>query len=268
MDSSRFFWIAVLLSLAALFLIVTGGAVTSLHDQSGRAAFEQLHQAGAWATGIIGVIFLAWVAFSGKGRGVLIFAVITAVVGAAESYLGTAKVLGTSQAIATVHAWIAAMFFGAVGALVWFVSPAFARPSDFAKDYGWPSLRSLSMLSAILVAAQIEMGAAYRHNMLSVLPHLLGAPVVALIVLTAAAFALRQFPGHPTLRPLALGVLIITSVQVALGMTTLIFGLLQTAMTPAALAIRMAHVGTGSLTMAITLILAIEIRRKVLPKES
>src|SRR5207253_8520083 len=63
--------------------------------------------------------------------------------------------------------------------------------------YGWPSLRFLSSATAFLVAVQVGYGAGFRHSAVGVIPHLLGALVVALFIMIVGAFATNQFPKHP-----------------------------------------------------------------------
>ena len=44
--------------------------------------------------------------------------------------------------------------------------------------------------------------------------------IVLLLILIVAVFLVRQFPEHPTLRPAAIALGVITAIQVMLGFTT------------------------------------------------
>ena len=60
----------------------------------------------------------------------------------------------------------------------------------------------------------------YRYRALGVLWHILNAMIVLLLILVVAVFLVRQFPQHPTLRPAAVALAVITAIQVMLGFTT------------------------------------------------
>ncbi len=169
-------------------------------------------------------------------------------------------------AAGTLHAGLAALLFAAVAAIAQFTSPSWQRAPELAQDYGWPSLRTLSSAAAFLVAVQIGFGAGFRHSAVGVLPHLLGALIVALFVMVVGAFVTHQFGQHPVLRPLAVTFMVVTGVQAFLGMTAFLLRLMETAGTLLFLAISVAHVAAGSVTFALSVLLAIEVRRSVLPR--
>jgi heme A synthase len=99
------------------------------------------------------------------------------------------------------------------------------------------------------------------------MPHLLGALVVALLIMIVGAFAMNQFPKHPTLRPAAIALMVITGIQVFLGMAAFMFRMMNITATTTWLGISVAHVVTGSLTFAASVVFAVEIRRNVRPRE-
>ena len=242
-----------------LALIVTGALATSEHGQAPQAALVTVHRAVVWSVGLASALLLLVRVRRSAGW---VSAILIA--GVLEGWLGTSDVLAKSPIVAgTMHAWIAALIFAATAGLWW---SKLEIESEMGQDFGWPSLRSLSTMAVVFLILQVELGAAYRHNWMSVLPHLLFAAVAVLVVMVAGAFVAQQFPRHPTLRPIAVAVLIVTSVQVALGMTTFVMSIVQPAGGPLALAVRAAHVATGSLTLGSAVILAIEIRRRVRPK--
>jgi len=80
-------------------------------------------------------------------------------------------------------------------------------------------------------------------------------------------FATNQFPKHPTLRPIAILLMVITGIQVFLGMAAFFMRLMNVTATTTWLVISVAHVSTGSLTFAASAVFAIEIRRNVRPRE-
>jgi heme A synthase len=131
------------------------------------------------------------------------------------------------------------------------------------EDYGWPSLRFLAVLTPVLVLVQIGLGAGFRHRAFGLLPHVIGAMIVPLVILLVGAFALHQFPKHRALRPAAVGLLAITGVQIFLGIIAYV-ARLNAADYPLAMVLTtVAHVATGGLTLAASVVLAIQIRRNV-----
>ena len=65
-----------------------------------------------------------------------------------------------------------------------------------------------------------------------------------------AVFLVRQFPEHPTLRPAALTLAIITGIQVLLGFTTFMMLILFPETSLAVVITSVLHVTTGALTFA------------------
>ncbi len=95
------------------------------------------------------------------------------------------------------------------------------------------------------------------------MPHIIGAMIVPLAILLVGAFVLHQFPRHRALRPAAIALLIITGVQVFLGIAAY-FARLEAAEYPLFMVFTtVAHVATGGLTLASSVVLGIQIRRNV-----
>jgi heme A synthase len=87
--------------------------------------------------------------------------------------------------------------------------------------------------------------------------------VVTLAVLFTATFVMHQFPEHRSLAAAAKALLGVTFLQVMLGVAAY-YTRLQAAQQPLAMVLTtVAHVATGGLTMAASVILAIQILRNV-----
>jgi hypothetical protein len=245
---------AVFVAFCTLLLPMSGAAVTSSRDQPRQALFQNIHTAGA-AVEILLVIGLFVCLFRTRA-GWSILALVIA----------DAAVRSSGPVAGTLHAFLAAVLFAATAAISQFTSPSWEREPEFVQDYGWPSLRFLSGAAAFLVAVQVGFGAGFRHGAVGVLPHLLGALVVALFIMIVGAFVTHQFPQHASLRPIAVALMSITGIQVFLGMAAFLMRLMNMAGTMAFLGISVGHVATGSLTFAVCVMLAVEIRRSVLPR--
>lgn len=182
----------------------------------------------------------------------------------AQGLLGGATVLLLQPApISIAHACLAQLFFSVTVAIAIFTSRNWQQGPDHVEDYGWPSLRSLAVLTPVLVLLQIGLGAGFRHRAFGLLPHVIGAMIVPLVILLVGAFVLHQFPKHRALRPAAVGLLAITGVQIVLGIVAYV-ARMNAAEYPLTMVLTtVAHVATGGLTLAASVVLAIQIRRNV-----
>lgn len=252
MKRSRVHVYAVFVAFCTLLVIMTGAAATSWHDQPKGALFASVHLAAAAAGTLLVACLCIW------RRAWLTLGLLIADAG-----------LGKFQGPVggTLHGGLAALLFAAVAAICLFTSPSWQSDPELVQDYGWPSLKSLSGAAAFLVAVQVGFGAGFRHSAVGVMPHLLGALVVALFILIVGAFVTHQFPKHASLRPMAVAFMTITGIQVTLGMTAFLVRMMGRPGSLLFLAISVAHVATGSLTLAASVRLALEIRRCVRPRE-
>lgn len=298
MQRSRVHLYALLAAFCTLLLVATGAAVTSSRNQAkpsidSLTLFENLHSAVAVADTLLSLGLAIWLSLAEKRAWLIRLGWITFAACVIEGWLGwltrgphASSGLGigglwigglaagglvtggpATRGPATLHACLAALLFVAFASIALGTSRAWNRDPELVQDYGWPSLRSLSAAAAVLVAVQIGFGAAFRHNVVSVMPHLLGALVVALFVMIVGAFVTNQFPKHASLRPMAIALMVITGTQVFLGMAAFLMGMMETAASTAFLVIGVAHVSTGSLTFAASVMLAIEVRRNVRPRD-
>jgi heme A synthase len=138
------------------------------------------------------------------------------------------------------------------------------EPVEMLEDSGRPSLRTLALVAPHLTLLQVVLGAAFRHGLMGVLLHILNALIVAIVTLVVCMLVMRQFPSHPPLKQPALALAIVTGVQVMLGFATFTFLLIGSANGSGALLILSAgHVSTGAVTLAASVLLAIQVRRNL-----
>src|SRR5690349_7751060 len=111
-----------------------------------------------------------------------------------------------------------------------------------------------------VVLMQIVLGACYRHRIIGVLPHLMGA-VIALLLIPAVSVLVLQNPFGPrTLRAAAATALGVTLLQATLGTTTLVMELLNLSAVPVLTVSAAIHTVTAALTLAASAVLWLEIR--------
>jgi heme A synthase len=271
MERSRLHLYAILVASWTLLLIVTGAAVTSSPNQPRQLLFDNIHLAVALIEAVMTIGLVIWLVRTRQRAWLIRFAWVTLAAGIIEGAVADPRLLhalgSSSPAMGTLHACLAALLFTAFVVIALATSPAWQRDPEVVQDYGWPSLRSLSSAAAFLVAVQVGFGAAFRHNTVSVMPHLLGALLVALFIMIVGAFVTNQVPKHASLRPMAVRLMIVTSVQVVLGMAVFLLRRMGTPGNLVYLVISIAHVAAGNLTFASSTVLAIEIRRNVRPRK-
>jgi heme a synthase len=272
---------AIALAVCTLFLVVAGASVTSkqaglsvpdwplsygqvMPEMTGGVFFEHGHRMVATFVGLLTIGLAIWLARAEKRAWMRKLGWIALGAVILQGLLGGLTVLLLlPPAVSVSHACLAQLFFSATVAIAIFTSRSWQRGAEMVEDYGKPSLRSLAVVIPALVLAQIALGAAFRHGAMTVLPHILGAMVIASAILIVCAFVLHQFPEHRALRPTAITLMVVTLVQVMLGIGAY-YARLDASRNPVAMVIvTVAHVATGALTLASSVALAIQIRRNV-----
>ena len=252
---------AIFVAFCALLAIAAGAIVTSLERPIAvtpvpaaiNPAFQFWHHMGGGVAVVLVLVLavglrsqLGWMA---AGAGIV------------DGILGAKAITQAwPQLSGILHAVLAQVFFAAIVAIAVVTSESWKNGPEPIEDSWRPSMRSLAMAILAVVLLQITLGAAYRYRALGVLWHILNAMIVLLLILIVAVFLVRQFPEHPTLRPAALALAVITSIQVMLGFTTFMMLILFPETSLAVVITSVLHVVTGSLTFAATFALAIEIR--------
>ena len=252
---------AVFVALCALVAIAFGAIVTSLlrpiagpiAASPAAAPFETWHHmtGGITVVLMLGLAIglstrLGWIGF---GAGIL------------DGVLGARAITSAlPQLSGILHALLAQIFFGFIVAIAVMTSASWKRGPEPIEDTWRPSLRSLAIAVPVVVLLQTTLGASYRYHAIDVIWHILNAMIVLLLILIVAVFLIRQFPQHPTLRPAAVALAIITSIQVALGFTTLLMLILLPETSPGVVITSVLHVSTGALTFGASVALALQIR--------
>jgi heme a synthase len=253
--------LATLTCLCALVAIVLGAVVTSLERPiaatpvaqipASAVSFEFLHH----MVGGVAVVLMLVLAIALRSK----FGWIGLAAGILDGVLG---VKGPAFA-AIFHALLAQVFFGVIVAIAVMTSAAWKRGPALIDDTWRPSLRSLAIAVPLVILLQTTLGASYRYHAIGVIWHILNAMIVLLLNLIVAVFLIRQFPEHPTLKPAALTLAIITGIQVMLGFTTFMMLILFPETSLAVVITSVLHVTTGALTFAAGLVLSLLIRYNI-----
>lgn len=246
---------AILLAVFALIVITLGACLTSeIRTLPGAPApatvsmpsLEQAHRIAGYALAVLTLGLAIWSANL-----------------AGWTALAAVIVEGISGSMPVLHALVAPVFFSLLIALAVLTSRTWqAAPKPVESP--WGPLRPLGILVPILILLQIGIGAAFRHNAMNVLWHVLDALIVITVVLVAGVSVLRQYPEHPTLRPAALALVIIAGVQVLLGFSVYMVLLMSSENNIGLIVTGVIHVANGALTLAASVVLAMQIQRNLI----
>ena len=289
---------AVLLACCTFLLVVAGGLVTSTGSglavpdwplsfgqlfprMEGGVLYEHGHRLIATVVGLltIGLVILATRLEARRWVRRLAWAALGAVI--LQGALGGMTVLlRLPDAVSVAHAGLAQLFFALTAVIATVTSPAYASQSQMAEAVTVAEVAAstllLTLLSATAVYAQILLGAIVRHTgaglaipdyplsfgrlvpefgSVLVVWHFLhrwfALVPVALILWVAARIALRHERAY-LVRPAAL-LVAVTGWQVFLGALTI--------WTRRAVVPTTAHVATGALVFALSVLLAVRVHR-------
>lgn len=282
---------AVAVAGATFALIFAGGLVTSTGSglavpdwplsfgqvfprMEGGVLFEHGHRLVAATVGLLTVGLTIWLARREPRAWVrrLGFAALGVVL--LQGALGGLTVLlGLPDPVSVAHAGLAEMFFCLTATLALVTSGRWLDAPAPAPDFGSPSTRTLTLVAATAIYAQILLGAVVRHTGAGLavpdfplafgrlvppirsplvayqLAHRAGAFIVAALVVWTAWRVLRRHGGQPMLRRPALVLVAIAAWQIWLGALTI--------WTRRAVIPTTAHVAFGALLLVASLTLAL-----------
>ncbi len=252
--------LAIFVALFALVAIVLGAVVTSLERPIAANAAVSINPTfDFWhhMTGGVVVVLMLGLAIGLRNQ----LGWIGLAAGILDGILGARAITNAlPQLSGILHALLAQVFFGCIVAIAVVTSAGWNRGPEPIEDTWRPSLRSLAVAVPAIILLQTTLGASYRYRALGVIWHILDAMIVLLLILCVAIFLIRQFPQHPTLRPAAITLAVITAVQVMLGFTTFMMLILFPETSLAVVITSVLHVTTGALTFGAGLALAFLIR--------
>lgn len=275
---------AVVLAICTLLLVIAGASVTSkqaglsvpdwplsygqvMPEMKDGVFYEHGHRMIASFVGFLTIIMAVWVWrvdhrkwMKGLGLAALGLVILQGVLG------GMTVMFLLPPQVSIAHACLAQIFFSVTIALALFTSPAWLERAETLEDSGFPPLRTLAVIMPVLVLLQVGLGAGYRHRVMGIMPHILGAIVIGTLLLIFAVFVLAQFPTHRGLRRSGWTLGSITFVQMLLGLVAYLarVSTIGAAKPPAMTVIlTVAHVAGGALTVAATVALSLHLLRYV-----
>ena len=275
---------SVIVAVCTLFLVVAGGLVTSndaglsvpdwplsygklMPKMEGGIFFEHGHRMVATTVGMLTIGLAIWLARAEKRRWLRRLGWIALAAVIAQGLLGGLTVIYMlPRPVSISHACLAQLFFSTTVLIALFISREWLQDRPMVEDAGAPPLHSLACAVPLCVLAQLALGAAARHKALGVLAHIMGAPVATGMILWMVVRVLVRHSSHAPLRRSALVLLSIATSQVFLGIAAYM-SRIATMDAPQPMAVMVgftvAHVAVGALTMAASVVMAVEVFRYV-----
>jgi heme a synthase len=245
------------------------GSLYKIPPMVGGVKWEHGHRMFAEFIGLLIIAMAVWTqrVEQRKWMKALGWIALAAVVG--QGVLGGLTVLFyLPWAVSTAHATLAQTIFCAVVAMALFTSKSWLQDAEPAHEYGLtPSTNALTTLTAGCVWVQLILGAAFRHSGLKLLPHLIGACVVAGMICWTVIRVLTHYGNVPQLRKPAQLLLALLMLQLGLGFVAYITRVQwgRDAVQPLTSMVlsTVSHVAGGALVLATSVILAIQSRRMI-----
>jgi heme a synthase len=167
---------------------------------SGGVMYEYFHRVIAAVTGLLTLALAVWIFIQERRGWVKWVGVLTLVLLTAQVLLGGMRIsLGEAHGstVAMLHALSAQLFLGVIVSLTVFTSPGWVRAGELRSGYPRmknPLVQYVSTTATVVVVVQILLGAAYRHDVMALIPHAAAGIVVAIMVMWASVLVIRL--GH------------------------------------------------------------------------
>ena len=276
---------ATCLACATFLLIIAGALVTSndaglsvpdwptsfgtfrMPRMVGGVLYEHGHRMIAATVGLLTVILAVWVWLKEPRRWVrwVSGAAVLAVI--AQGVLGGITVLFYLPVVVSVgHATLAQSFFSTTVSLAFFSRADWRWDEGKIEDLSAPSLRQLSVMTSAAILLQLVLGAAFRHNGIGVVPHIVVALAVTLLVTWTVTRVFTKFSSQRRLVRLARALAGLLAVQLFLGIGAYLMKLAARNAPqplPPVVNVTTAHVAVGALVLATSVVLALHVFRFV-----
>jgi heme A synthase len=263
---------AIFVVILAIAAIVTGAVITSTEvaarqTQSAASPVVSLtvHEVLSIALTLLALGLAVWISRSSAPGWLRTAAWSSILILAIDAALGWQKPPLTAN-VAVFHALLAHVFFSLAVVSAVGTSASWNSPPERVDGSVKPFLRPLAVAIPPVVFLQITLGAAYRHDMTSVMPHMAIAMGVAFLALIGSSVVLQNFPRPATMRHSAVALISLVLTQVCLGIGAFIMLALNSAGMLYFVAVTVGHVLIGASTFAASVVMAMQVRRSVLPK--
>lgn len=245
------------------------GSLYKIPHMVGGVRFEHTHRMVAEFVGLLTIILAIWTWRADKRTWMKTLGVAALATVIVQGILGGITVLHfLPPAVSTAHAMVGQTFFCIAVAIALFTGSKWVEEVPRIQiDRQRPSLMTLTLLSIFILYVQLFFGGMFRHHGLGWLPHVMNAPVVAIIVGWTGLRARTHYSRIEEVRRSANLFLSLLVLQLCLGYvafeTRVIWG--HDAVQPELPMVlsTVAHVAVGALLLATAVVLAIQVWRHV-----
>ena len=267
------------LTACCTFLLLVAGALVTSNDAGlavpdwplsygsiappmvGGIFWEHSHRLVAAFVGLLTIVLAVWLWQREPRRRVRRLGWLALALVVAQGLLGGLTVwLYLPVVVSVAHASLAQIFFSTVVSIAVFTSPWWQNDFPQLQDSGTPRVRWLLVWSVAAIFLQMVLGAAFRHKGFGIIPHLIGAALVAFLLLWTAAVLARGFPGTPVLGRCAGLLRLLLGVQILLGAAAWWSRSVAQEFPqpmPAMVWLTVAHTVVGALTLAAAVVVAL-----------
>jgi cytochrome c oxidase assembly protein subunit 15 len=235
----------------------------------GGVRYEWSHRmlAGTLVTLTLAIAFSTWLVEQRRWMRWLAVGAFCTVI--AQAILGGLTVLlFQPPAVSTAHATVAQTFFCIAVAIAVFTGRKWIEEQPQVEfDSRRPSLITLTLLSIFALYVQLVLGGMFRHHGMSWWPHVLNAAIVSFVLAWTAIRAISAYSHIEAVRRPAIIMISLLITQLCLGFTAFLTRVAwgRNAVQPELLMVAstVAHVAVGALLLATTVVLAIQVWRRV-----
>ena len=285
-------WFAILLSCVTVALLVAGALVTS--NEAGDSVpdwplsfgrwlirsdnfianvrYEYSHRFVAGVVGITTLLFAIWAYLSERRSWMRKLGMIALAGVIAQAGIGGLRVLFPEHKalIAIPHALVAQGFFAVIVGMSVFTSRSWFLPRETKTEERGPSLRKLSVVALAAVLIQLVLGAGFRHGAFGIIPHIAGAGVVTLLIISTVVIVIRRHRVDRYLvRPAKIAIALLIA-QLGLGVAAYL-ARVGSASDPQPLepmiSLTAAHLVVGALTLATLVVLMLRCYQVLAPRQ-
>ena len=195
------------------------GSLYKIPRMVGGVSFEHTHRMIAEFIGLLTIVIAIWTWRSDHRRWMKNLSIAALGTVVAQGILGGITVLHfLPPAVSSAHAALGQTFFCIAVAIALFTGRNWVEEvPQTAEDSHHPTLLTLSLLSIFILYVQLFLGAMFRHHGMSWWPHVLDAPLVAIVLTWTAIRALTQYSKIQAVRRPAVMILWLLITQLCLG---------------------------------------------------
>jgi cytochrome c oxidase assembly protein subunit 15 len=245
------------------------GSIYKIPQMVGGIRYEHTHRMVAEFVGLLTIILAIWTWRAEKRRWLRLLAVAALATVVIQGILGGITVLHfLPPAVSSAHAAVAQTFFCIAVCIAVFTGRRWLADHPRTEpDTRRPTLFTLTLLSIFVLYVQLLLGAMFRHHGMSWWPHVVHAGIVAIVLSWTAVRAISVYSKVDAVKQPAVTVLGLMVAQLCLGFLAFITRVMwgQDAAQPELPMViaTVVHVAVGSLLLATTVVLAIQVWRHV-----